>query len=88
MATDETRQQLLNWRAEVLGEVGHSIQQLNKTADQVQASALKRELPEDDLAQMRQELEQGLTVARNVERQIENLENELKTRQSPVRDES
>ena len=88
MATDETRQQLMNWRADVLGEVDHSIQQLNKTADQVQASALKRELPEDDLAQMRQELEQGLTVARNVEQQIENLENELKTNQSPLREES
>jgi len=84
MATDESRQQLLDWRADVLGEVGRSIEQLATTADQVQASALKRELPEDDLAQMRQELEQGLSVARNVEQQIEKLENELKTYRSPI----
>ena len=88
MATDETRQQLLDWRAGVLGEVGRSIEQLAKTADQVQASALKRELSEDDLVQMRQELEQGLTVARNVEQQIENLENELKTNRSPIQEQS
>lgn len=86
MATDETRQQLLDWRSDVLGEVGRSIEQLAKTADQVQASAVKRELPEDDLARMRQELQQGLTVARNVEQQIEKLENELKTSQSPIRE--
>ena len=86
MATEETRDQLLDWRANVLDEVSRSIQQLAKTADQVQASAVKRELPEDDLAQMRQELEQGLTVARNVEQQIEKLENELKTGQSTIRE--
>ncbi len=84
MATDETRQQVLEWRAEVLDEVTRSIDQLNKTADQVQASILKRELPEDELAQMRQELQHGLNVARNVEQQIENLENELKPNRTAI----
>ena len=78
MATDEARQELLNWRDGVLQEVSQSVTQLSKTVDDVQASVMKSELPDKDLAQMRGELEQGWEVARGIEHQIEQLERELK----------
>lgn len=88
MATDESREELLAWRDGVLQEVRQSIEQLSKTVDQVQASAMQRELPDGELSQMRSELEQGLEVARGIEQQIQNLENELQGHRSSLREPS
>lgn len=86
MATDESRSQMLNWRDDVLNQVSESVQQLGKTVDQVQASAMKRELPDNELSQVRSELEQGLEVARGVEKRIESLEQELQGQRSSIRE--
>lgn len=78
MTTDEARKELLIWRDSVLQEVKQSVLQLSKTVDDVQASTMKRELPDEDLTRMRAELEQGLKVAHEIEQQMEQLEGELK----------
>ncbi len=59
-------------------KVQKSEQVVKKTVDDVQASAMKRELPDEDLTRMRAELEQGLKVAHEIEQQMEQLEGELK----------
>jgi hypothetical protein len=79
MATDVSRQQLLNSRGEMLDQVEASIGHLQRSLDELQGTALRRQ--EDltsDHARLRQELDQGLEVARRVEERMGELERELR----------
>jgi len=84
MATDESRLQVLQWRNELLNQVNEGVQQLEKSLDQLQASALKYELPQAELLQVRSELEQGLEVARQVEKRLESFEQTLQVPQDDL----
>lgn len=76
MQTETTRKSLLAKREELLVEVSNSIGQLALTVDQVQALGIDKQSGED-LARLRQELDQSLDVARRVEQRMRSLESEL-----------
>ena len=78
MATDSSRQELLNQRTDLLRQVEQSMQHLNSSLDQLQTSQLK----EDDGSvaanrSLQDELQLGLETARRVEERMESLEQEL-----------
>ena len=78
VATPDLKSQLLDQRTELLSEVGNSIQHLGKSLDQIQVSLSTIELPDNDLRRLRDELDQGLEVARNVEQRISELDREIR----------
>ncbi|MGE0608388.1 MAG: hypothetical protein AB7O62_14930 [Pirellulales bacterium] len=76
MATANGRQSALAQREELVKEIRESVRQLARTIDGVQS--LQVQLRQDDnLAQIRQELDESLEVARRVEQRMQNLEAEL-----------
>ncbi len=81
MTTASQREQLMASRENVVTEVNNSIQHLGKTLDYLQAVRLEKELPEDSLPEMQQELEQGLEVARRVQQRMDELEGDLRLRE-------
>jgi hypothetical protein len=76
MATKDARAKVLEVREHLLEEIEQSIQQLARTIDEVQALAVKAK-EQQDLAQIRQELNESLAVARRVEERMQALEAEL-----------
>ncbi len=81
MATEDARNQLLAQREELLEEVRRSVAHLETTLDHLQSLQLKRDRRGEGLAQMRKELEMGLSVAQRVERRMDNLDRELRQQQ-------
>lgn len=85
MTSSRAKDQLLANREQVVQEVYATVNQLEATLDQIQTAALEsRETPE--LGRMRQELEAGLDVARNVEQRMEELEAEWRRAAEEVRE--
>jgi hypothetical protein len=82
MATESSRQEVMQWRTDLLQEVSQSIEHLGTTLDHIQTGSLRLDRADDDLARLRGELEQGLAVARNTEQRIEQLDREFRTRDS------
>jgi hypothetical protein len=76
MATKDARAKVLEVRERLLEEIEQSIQQLARTIDEVQALAVKAK-EQQDLAQIRRELNESLAVARRVEERMQALEAEL-----------
>jgi hypothetical protein len=74
--TAEARRDVLDKREKLLIEVDHSITQIAKAIDDLHTLGLDTG-PASDLAQMRQELQENLDVARKVERRMHELESEL-----------
>ncbi len=75
MATKDARRTILNAREHLLDEIGQSIQQLAKTIDEMQAHAVQG--TDQDLGQIRRELDESLAVARRVEERMSALDAEL-----------
>lgn len=76
MSTTDGRKAALAQREQLVGEIRESVRQLARTIDGVQA--LRIQSPEDgNLAQIRQELDESLEVARRVEQRMQTLEAEL-----------
>ncbi len=80
VATDRARHQLLDSRDELLGKVEESIDHLNASLDGLQTASIDR--TQEELAiqnkQLQRELEQGLEVARAVEKRMDELERDLR----------
>lgn len=69
MSTQKGREDVLEIRETLLDEVGESLSHLGATLDRLKTSELRRETT-INLAQIRDELEQGLEVARRVEERL------------------
>jgi hypothetical protein len=80
VSTDRARHQLLDARDELLGQVEQSVDHLNASLDSLQTSGIDRTREELALhnSQLQQELEQGLEVARAVEKRMDELEREIR----------
>lgn len=75
MATPEAKEELLQHREELIGEVAASVGRLETALDQLQAARFRHERgEEDDLARIRRELATGLEVARRVEERMAELD--------------
>jgi hypothetical protein len=82
MATEPARRQLRDSREQLVTEVQHSIDNLEQTLDHLQTSALKQgSQVEADAARLREELDEGLSVALQVEQRMRQLEVDLENRQ-------
>ena len=82
VATNSAKQQLVDSREKLITEVQQSIGNLEQTLDHMQTTQLKGGADvQDDALQLRTELDQGLEVARQVEKRMQELEVELKDRQ-------
>ena len=82
MATESARQRLRDSREQLITEVQRSIENLEQTLDHMQTSQLKQGSQlEADAARLREELNEGLAVARRVEERMEQLDVDLKNRQ-------
>lgn len=82
MATESARRQLRDSREQLVTEVQHSIDNLEQTLDHIQTSQLKQGSEvQTDAARLRDELDEGLTVARQVEQRMRQLEVDLESRQ-------
>jgi hypothetical protein len=77
MATTEGRVRVQAARRELLDEVGRSVEQLDAALDRLQATALDRDRPPIDLAMLRDELDEGLRVARRLDERMDELERSL-----------
>jgi hypothetical protein len=86
VADHKLQQELLSSRSQLLKEVEESVQRLGKTLDQMQVSSIKTEQPQNELSELRQELEQGLTVAENIEKRIKELDNQVREATRPGRE--
>ena len=78
MAAEDKRNVSLQTREQLIQEVTGSIENLGRTLDYFQLARVEEELPEEHLAEVRRELEQGLEVARNVQQRRDELERELR----------
>ncbi len=80
VATDRARHQLLDARDDLLGKVEQSIDHLNASLDSLQTAHIDRTREELAIhnSQLQKELEQGLDVARAVEKRMDELERELR----------
>jgi hypothetical protein len=78
MSTAETRDQVLKWREDLLDEVSKGIAHLGATLDHLQASSLRPGSDAEGIAEVRDELDIGLQVARNVQARMDDLERGLK----------
>lgn len=76
LLTKAARRELFEKREKLLIEVDQSITQIAKAIDGLHTLGLEQD-PSADLADMRQELEENLDVARRVERRMHELESEL-----------
>jgi hypothetical protein len=75
LSTDTARNQMLESRENLIREIEASIQNLESTLDTLQTSQLQhRELENAENARLRDELRQGLDVAREVQRRMDELE--------------
>lgn len=79
MSTPETRQAVLDRRDKLVIEVQDGIAHLESTVDQLVAASLRRG-DEQDVTQVRDELEAGLQVARRVEERMAQMEDDLGTK--------
>lgn len=78
MATDEGRREAVAGRETLLAEVNRSIERLNATLDHLQAAALRRDDQTQQLTSIREELDEGLAVAKRVEERMEELDRSLR----------
>lgn len=76
MTDDEASESLLKSRQDLLDEVNESLQHLGKALDYLQTRKLQNS-DEDTLTDSSKELAQGLEVARNIQRRLDELEREL-----------
>lgn len=76
MRTADARQSALEQRERLVEEIRASVKQLAKTIDGVRAMSLQQK-QDQDLSQVRQELDESLEVARRVEERMQSLEAEL-----------
>ena len=75
MATDEARNKLLAERDKTVVAVEKSIGHLDASLDHIQTAALKATVTDDgNHKQLRDELQIGLDVAREVEKSIDEIE--------------
>lgn len=82
MATESARRQLRDSREQLVTEVQHSIDNLEQTLDHIQTSQLKQgSQVQIDATRLREELDEGLSVARHVEQRMRQLEVDLESRQ-------
>lgn len=82
MATESARQRLRDSREHLITEVQRSIENLEQTLDHIQTSQLQQGSQlEADAARLREELNEGLAVARRVEERMEQLDVDLGKRQ-------
>lgn len=77
MGTEEGRREAAAARDALLDEVGQSINRLNATLDHLQTAALRREDPAEQLASIREELDEGLEVAKRVDERMKELDQSL-----------
>jgi hypothetical protein len=78
MATSEARDELLQSREALVGEVVQSIDHLEATVDHLQSASLERGQDDTGIAKVRKELEMGLEVARRVSERVSELERGLR----------
>jgi hypothetical protein len=80
VSTDGARHRMLDSRDELLDQVETSIGHLDATLDSLQTAQIERRDEEltDRNSRLQQELEQGLEVARAVEKRMEGLERQLR----------
>jgi hypothetical protein len=74
VTTAEARDTLLRSRTALVDEVVQGIERLGASVDQIQVSALAHGAAERDLAQIRNDLDAGLEVARRVRERMEEIE--------------
>ena len=74
----DLQKELSESRSSLLSEVTTSVERLGKTLDQMQVSSVKTEQPENELSALRNELEQGLAVAKNIEARIDELNKQVR----------
>lgn len=79
MVTAEGRREAISTRETLLAEVGRSIDHLNTTLDHLQAAALRHEDQAQRLADVRQELDMGLEVAKRVESRMDEFDRSLRS---------
>ncbi|MEZ6119506.1 MAG: hypothetical protein R3C28_23465 [Pirellulaceae bacterium] len=74
----ETLSESLNSdRQNLLNEVAESVNHLENSLDSMQVSALENELPADEFAELRRELDRGLEMAANIDRRIRELDQQV-----------
>ncbi len=76
MRTETLRKEMLESRSSLLGEISRSLEQMQKTVDSVHALRLEKS-DTTRHAQIREELDASLEVARRVEERMRSLEHDL-----------
>ncbi len=77
MKTSKARDALCEERERTVEEILASTKQMAKSLDEIQAMLVVQKHDERQLAQIRQELDESLEVARRVEQRMQSLEDEL-----------
>ncbi|MFO0914570.1 MAG: hypothetical protein U0795_16550 [Pirellulales bacterium] len=75
--SESARTKLVQEREALGAEIDTTVQQLTQTLDRLEMERLDREVPEQQLSQMRAELDRGLEVARRVDERLEALDREV-----------
>lgn len=81
MHTDDLKQEMLDGRQKTLDEVQQSVSQLARTFDQLKALTVEPDR-KSRLSEIRNELDQSLTVARNIEDRMKSFERDIESRVS------
>lgn len=77
MSTGEGRRRMIEARESLVDEAERSVRHLGATLDHLQAASLDRDRPDESLARIREELEQGLEVSRRVEERMKELDRDI-----------
>ena len=77
MVTPESREPVLKQREQIVEDVRESIKQLGKILAGIHSIGLDSDKRDSELAHIRQELDQSLEVARQVEKRMDTLDREI-----------
>ena len=71
--SEKERDQLMQSREDLITELQDAVTQLGSTVDAVHLQTVKQALPDQNLSQVQQELQQGLEVARRVQQRLDQI---------------
>ncbi len=81
VADADERARLIGHRQSLLDEIAATLTALERSLDQMQSATALAQRSDHDLSQLRRELEEGLAVARNVQRRLAELDQQGRPRE-------